>query len=170
MNRLTALFTTLSLLLSAAPAIADEPEPDADAVETAPTTRRVSISGSMFTLDHETGPFEQDETETMSFAASEFIGLEHPQSLVQREHGVGGEVRIELSLQAQMLSNGDVRLTGTAILYEGNSESSGDRDGSATISIMVPKGQSVSHQFVVRNTDEGGDYSRISFTATNSDP
>jgi hypothetical protein len=167
MNRLTALFTTFSLLTAAAPAIADEPDAD---VETAPTTRKVGISGSMFTLDHESGPFEQDETETKAFAGTEFVSLDHPQSMIEAQHGVGGEVRIELSLQAQMLSNGDVRLTGTAILYEGNSESSTDLDGSATISIIVPKGQSVSHQFWVRNTDEGGDYSRISFTATNSDP
>ncbi len=52
----------------------------------------------------------------------------------------GGEVRIEVQLNAEALPDGTVRVSGAAKLYEGISERTSDLDDEQRVVVAVPRG------------------------------
>lgn len=89
-------------------------------------------------------------------------------SLMTLEKGVGGEVRVELNINARLESNENVTVDGIAKLYEGTSENSIDLDGQREFSMVVPKDEIITHNVNIRNDDEGGDHAEISVTISNN--
>jgi hypothetical protein len=80
--------------------------------------------------------------------------------------GAGGEMRVELVLIAKAKSNGDVLVDGTAVLYEGTSEQTDERDGDGdeTFQVLVPRDSITSQTIRVRNEDEGDDFADTQMT------
>jgi len=80
----------------------------------------------------------------------------------------GGEIRVEVLLTATLNpNNGDITLRHDTKLFEGTSTSTGDLDGRASGSIVVPKNGQKPLGFTVNNTDEGGDWAKVTLTCTN---
>ncbi|MEZ4631980.1 MAG: hypothetical protein R2880_14935 [Deinococcales bacterium] len=76
-------------------------------------------------------------------------------------------MRVELSLSAQARASGDVIISGQAILFEGTSEQTTDRDGDEYFELLIPRDSFISHRLVVRNEDEGGDFAEITLNFSN---
>lgn len=96
-----------------------------------------------------------------------FINNKFPRTLLELVRKAGGEVRIELALDASATTEGDVRISGTAKLFEGTSEESDDLDGTAPINFTVPRDEFIDQPITVRNTDEGGDFADITLSVSN---
>ena len=96
-----------------------------------------------------------------------FINNKFPRSLLELKGKAGGEVRVELKLDAQATTEGDVQITGTANLFEGTSDESDDLDGTTHVNFAVPRDEFISQSLTVRNTDEGGDFGDIRLTVSN---
>jgi hypothetical protein len=90
-----------------------------------------------------------------------------PQELIKMSDGAGGELRVELALDVQARSTGDVSITGKASLFEGTSETSNDLDGDDAIQFIAPRDGFVSKKYVVVNEDEGGDQGTITLSVAN---
>lgn len=128
--------------------------------------RRLTVSGYISGVDDET--FGSNEYGNASLTRETVLSDSQPQNVLSLECRWGGECRVELTLVAQALDNGDVRVNGNAKLFEGTSESTGDLDGQRDFVVLVPKGQNASHSERVNNDDEGGDYADITVTFNNS--
>jgi len=96
-----------------------------------------------------------------------FISNKFPRTLLELVGKAGGEVRIELTLDAQAFTEGDVQISGTAKMFEGTSEESDDLDGTTPISFSVPRDNFIRQSVHVRNTDEGGDFADITVAVSN---
>ncbi len=133
--------------------------------------RRLSVNVNINGTDDESiGP---DEHGSSSFNREITLNDNQARQLPGPPNGDlrwGGECRVELLLTAQKNDNGDVRLDGVALLFEGTSESTTDLDGRAAFSIVIPRGQTLTHSLMVHNTDEGGDFASLSFSVMNTDP
>lgn len=130
--------------------------------------RKLTVSGSMFILDHD----NVDGNETGTFALKTqnlFLNENAVQDLYTESHCVDKEVRGELDVDAQLLTNGDIKITGSIKLYEGASCSTNDLDGQHTFSFVVPRGQTKSWEHKQVNTDEGDDYIEVKMTFGNFD-
>jgi LGFP repeat len=79
----------------------------------------------------------------------------------------GGEVRVELVVNAQVRLSGDVLVKARAVLYEGSSTHSGDRDGDEELTVLVPRDGVHEGSFRVDNEDEGGDFGSIALEIQN---
>lgn len=90
-----------------------------------------------------------------------------PQELIRLSDGAGGEVKVELRIDAQLTVSGDVRVVGQALLFEGRSENSDDQDGDEPIQFLVPRDDFTSRSYTVNNEDEGGDSGVITLTVSN---
>jgi hypothetical protein len=128
--------------------------------------RRLTASASIFGVDDET--FGSDEYGRASFRKETTLSNSNPQDVLSMECRWGGECRVELDLTGQLVDNGDVRVSGKALLFEGTSENTDDLDGETNFTVVVPRGKTISSSQTVRNTDEGGDYAKITMTFSNS--
>jgi hypothetical protein len=128
--------------------------------------RTVTVSGSMRIVDDE--DIVANEIERVQFAEARDLDEDQPEELIHVEGRAGGEVRVELDMNMQLIRNNRVRIRGSTILFEGTSEENNDEDGRFDFSFVVRPGRTVSRSFRLRNTDEGGDFADISFTCSNS--
>lgn len=94
-------------------------------------------------------------------------------------HCAGAEVRVEDWDRVEIDANGVARIWVSVELYEGTSCSSNDLDGSrigvrrngsptGSPLLVVAPGETKSASVQVDNTDEGGDYGKITYTFTNT--
>jgi hypothetical protein len=128
--------------------------------------RRLTVSASIEGVDDET--FGSNEYGRVSQVRETILADSVPQNVLSLECRWGGECRVELNLVAQVLDNKDVRITGTAKLFEGTSESTKDLDGQRDFVVLVPRGKTAFHNETVKNDDEGGDYADYKLTFTNT--
>lgn len=130
--------------------------------------RRLTITMNMHGVDHET--FGSNE-ETRRTEVRETI-LSNPNqamNVLEFIHGWGGECRLELRLNATLLTDNTIRVQGSALLFEGTSEGTDDLDGQRDISFLVPKGGViVQENFRVNNDDEGDDFADVQLTCVNT--
>lgn len=127
--------------------------------------RRISVTALMDIVDDET--FGSDERGSAQMTREVVVTDEVSQGLMHMEKGVGGEVRVELDLNAIAQGNGDVRIDGNAKLYEGTSEQTSDLDGERNFVVLIPADRFVSHVVNIRNDDEGGDRATITMNFNN---
>jgi hypothetical protein len=82
----------------------------------------------------------------------------------------GGECRVEIRLNAKVVSGNMVQIEGNAKLFEGTSESTTDKEDEQVISFTVPRGGVAAHHGIqLRNSETGGgDHAEISLSFTNS--
>lgn len=133
--------------------------------------RKLIISGRMTVLDEET--FSPNEKRSRNFDWSSILSDKDDRIQEDFEKIVraGGEVRGELFLTAQLLSEGRIRVSGDLNLFEGTSESTSDLDGSRNYAFIVRKDQTVTKDLIVYNEDEGsGDYTKVVMTIKNVMP
>jgi hypothetical protein len=128
--------------------------------------RLITATAVMNITDEET--FGSNEMGSAQMTASAILTNQLPQGLMHLEKGVGGEVRVELDLTSQVLTNGDILVIGRAKLFEGTSEQTSDLDGEREFNVLVPRDQFASTQVTIRNDDEGGDHAEISLNMANS--
>jgi hypothetical protein len=114
--------------------------------------------------------FAANEHGTASMTREAIVSADSPQPLMHMQKGVGGEVRVELDLSAQALSNGNVRVLTDAKLFEGTSEQTSDLDGERTQEIVVLKNKAAALHIDIANDDEGGDHAEIDVNFANSAP
>lgn len=128
--------------------------------------RRVVASANMRLTDDET--FGSNEHGEASGFGEIVVTNSNPQEVMPKVIGTAGEeVRVELRLVGQALTNGDVRITGKVELYEGTSDQSDDLDGDEDIAILIPRDEFRSYSMRVRNEDEGGDFADITMNFSN---
>jgi hypothetical protein len=111
--------------------------------------------------------FGSDERGSAQMTREVIVTDDVTEGIMHMEKGVGGEVRVELDLNAIALSNSDVRIDGLARLFEGTSENTNDLDGERNFNVLIPAGKFVSHVVNVRNDDEGGDHATITMNFRN---
>ena len=138
----------------------------ADGTRPQDTDRTVSLSGSLFVLDHE--GIGESESDTLPLSATLVLNPDVPnQQILSVTKGVGGEVRAEVKASAALLGSGAVNIDGRVQLYEGTSEASGDHDGELEFSFVALAGRRVEHEYRVENTDEGGGYAVLRLVVVN---
>lgn len=128
--------------------------------------RRVVCSAYMDLTDDET--FGSNERSSASRWGEVLVMNDMPQEVMKLIDGAGGEMRVELTLIGQARSNGDVLITGQALLYEGTSEQTNDLDGDEAINIIIPRDGFRSYSFRVVNENEGGDFADMNLTFSNT--
>jgi hypothetical protein len=130
--------------------------------------RRLVITMNMHGVDHET--FGSNEsTRRIEVRETILSNTDQAMNVLEFFHGWGGECRLELRLTGTLLNDNTIRVQGTALLFEGTSEGSGDLDGRRDISFLVPtSGVVEQHNFRVNNDNEGGDFVDVQLTCTNS--
>ena len=126
---------------------------------------QVTVTAFMYVVDDET--FGSNEAGTAQMTRVAIVTDDQPSDVMHLEKGVGGEVRVELDLNAVALSNGDVRVEGDAKLYEGTSEQTMDLDGQRLFTVLVPRDRFVSRHVTIRNDAEGGDFANIVLNFSN---
>jgi hypothetical protein len=127
--------------------------------------RRAVIDAHIAVTDDET--FGSDEHAHGDKRGEVILTSELPQELISMAQGAGGEVRIELRLDAQATLDGDVIVTGKIQLYEGTSEQTDDLDGEESVNFVAPRDNFTRKSYTVRNQDEGGDHAEITMTVSN---
>lgn len=127
--------------------------------------RRVTVAATINGVDDE---FFSNEFGHAEFTRETILGDAQPQNVMRMQCRWGGECRVELDLTGQMLDNGDVRIAGAALLFEGITEGTSDLDGRNDFTFLVPRGKTVSNSQRVDNTDEGGDFATIDMTVNNA--
>jgi hypothetical protein len=149
-----------------APLAAAENTANAAAAESEVLERTISLSGSLFVLDHES--IGENESDTLPLSATVALNLDVPnQPILSVAKGVGGEVRAEVRASAALLGNGAVNIDGRMLLFEGTSEATSDLDGEMAFSFVAPAGRRVENEYRVENTDEGGDYAVLRLVVVN---
>ncbi len=129
--------------------------------------RRVAASAHMEITDDET--FGSNEHGAADNQTDGFVTNRFPRSLLVLTGKAGGEVRVELKLDASVLSpEGDISVNGTVKLFEGTSEESDDLDGTADINFAVPRDEVMNQIIHIRNANEGGDFADIRLLVSNS--
>ncbi|MDG2529427.1 LGFP repeat-containing protein [Caulobacter endophyticus] len=127
--------------------------------------RRLSCAVHMELTDDET--FGSDERASADRQNEAVLTSDLMQDVMVMEKGCGGEMRVELKLIGQAKLNGDVVVQGTALLFEGTSESTSDLDGDLEFTVLVPRDGVISRTVTVWNEDEGGDKGVITMTFSN---
>lgn len=127
--------------------------------------RRVVCNAHLYLTDDEW--LGSDEHSDADKSAEVVLTNGSPQEVIRVSDGAGGELRVELTLNAQVREAGDVRMVGMALLYEGTSEQDSDLDGDEPISFLVPRDGFVSKEYTVSNENEGGDTGVITLTVSN---
>ena len=120
----------------------------------------------MALTDHET--FGSNERSDASQWGEVLVMNDMPQEVMKLIDGAGGEMRVEVILVGQARNNGDVKISGKALLYEGTSEQTNDLDGDEPIEIIVPCDGFRSYSLTVNNEDEGGDFADVTLTFSNT--
>ncbi|MEL7488647.1 MAG: hypothetical protein AAGJ87_15690, partial [Pseudomonadota bacterium] len=103
----------------------------------------------------------RDEVREESYQIQRTLSSSEPESVLNVQPSVGGEVRVELRLFAAFVQPDRVLIYGSALLFEGTSESTTDLDGVKIIAVSKLTNETIDERFVVENTDEGGDYCEI---------
>jgi hypothetical protein len=132
------------------------------------TNRRITVSGSIDGTDDEAFPSGPDELGHSEFTSETILSDAQPQNVMQTQLRWGGECRVELTLTAQQLDGGDVRIDGLILLFEGTSEDTNDLDGKTEFTAVVPRGKTIIIGQRVDNTDEGGDFATIKMAISNA--
>ncbi|MGU3391543.1 LGFP repeat-containing protein [Sphingomonas sp. M1A8_2b] len=127
--------------------------------------RRLVCAAHMDLTDDET--WGSDEHGSADKQNEAVLTNDLPQDVLTMQKGAGGEMRVELTLIGQVKLSGDVLVQGTALLYEGTSESTSDLDGDLDFTVLVPRDGVISRTVTVWNEDEGGDKGVIAMTFTN---
>jgi uncharacterized protein with LGFP repeats len=129
--------------------------------------RKVVCHAAMNIQDHEN--FGSNEHAAGERNNETVLTSDNPAQVMEFVMRMGGEIRVELRVNAQVLLSGDVRVQCRADLFEGTSENTDDLDGVEEHTFIVPRDGSVSPNFRVRNTDEGDDdFADISLHLVNS--
>lgn len=128
--------------------------------------RKLNLNGTMKVLDEEV--FGPNETATKPFAETITLDDEQLEDVVEISKGVGGEVRGELLIRGQLLSNDRIRVWVDTWLYEGTSEATQDLDGERHFNFILLPNQTVNKTYTVYNTAENADdYVKVGFTCKN---
>lgn len=128
--------------------------------------RKLNISGHMKLQDYEN--FGPNEVKTKPFAKTSTLDDDQLEELIEIVEGVGGEVRGELIINAQLLSGSRIRVWIDIWLFEGTSEGTSDLDGERHSNFIVRAGATVSKTYMVYNTAEGDDdFVRVVLTCKN---
>jgi hypothetical protein len=129
--------------------------------------RQLNIAGNAKLQDYET--FGPNEGKTVPFSASHSLDDDQLEQVIEVIEGVGGEIRLELTINAQLLTTGSIRISGSALLYEGTSENTDDLDGQLYFNFIVRQGRIINYRGKVTNTaeDEPEDYALVSFSCRN---
>jgi hypothetical protein len=116
------------------------------------TNRMMSIWGTQHIVDYET--FAANENCYSSLNTNRTASPAYPIE-IEWIRTCGGEIRTELEMTAQVLSNNYLSVIGTAFFYEGTSTSTSDLDGTKNFTLYVPPGQSSPLNITVWNSEEG---------------
>jgi uncharacterized protein with LGFP repeats len=127
--------------------------------------RRVVVAAHMDLTDDET--FGSNEHSSADLRNEAIVTNDMPQELIRMSDGAGGELRVELRLDAAATLHGDALVSGQALLFEGTSELSDDLDGDEPIKFVAPRNNFTSKTYTVTNEDEGGDFGVITMTVSN---
>ncbi|AYV44962.1 hypothetical protein CFHF_06800 [Caulobacter flavus] len=127
--------------------------------------RRLVCAAHMYLTDHET--FGSNEHGSADKQNEAVLTSDLPQDVLTMQKGAGGEMRVELKLIGQVKLSGDILIQGSALLYEGTSETTNDLDGDLDFTVLVPRDGVISRTVTVTNEDEGGDSGVISMTFSN---
>lgn len=120
------------------------------------STRKVTAVVSFTGQDYEN--FGSNEYAPPLNTSKTVVLSDHlPQNIVNFVSRWGGECRAEFNMVAQRMDNGEVRMVGDFLLYEGTSENTDDLDGVRHFEFIVPRSGSVPFTCHVRNDDEGDD-------------
>lgn len=131
-------------------------------------TIKVVISADMYVEDYEN--FGSNETVRRQQTNSAILSQKGlSQSVMDFEVRMGGEIRVELNINASLVdSNGNIMVDGEIKLYEGTSDSNTDLDGVRQFQIYCPLGASTNYFVRVNNDDEGDDYATVRLSISNT--
>jgi hypothetical protein len=130
--------------------------------------QRVLVSGTIDITDDETFGSDERCAHSVSVDSGPLTSAD-PLFATTIARGCGGEVRVEVALQAALRDNGDIGVSGRVYLFEGTSEATTDLDGEEVITaFIVPRDSSALKEVTVRNVREGGDYANIRLTFHNA--
>jgi hypothetical protein len=118
----------------------------------AATNRMMSVWGNVHIQDYET--FAANEHCYSSLNTNRTANPAYPIE-IEWIRTCGGEIRAELHMQGQVLSNNYLFVFGTVLFFEGTSTSTSDLDGSKSFTLYVAPGTSSPLNLTVWNTDEG---------------
>lgn len=124
----------------------------AAAPASAATNRLMAVWGNLHLVDYET--FSANEHCYSSLNTNRTANPSYPIE-IEWIRTCGGEIRAELHMQGQVLSNNYLHVFGTVLFFEGTSSSTGDLDGSKNFTLYVAPGTSSPLNLTVWNTDEG---------------
>jgi hypothetical protein len=128
--------------------------------------RKLNLAGYMKLQDYET--FGANEVKTAPFNESITLDDDQLEEVLEIVKGVGGEVRGEVLIEAQLLSRDRIRVWVSIWLFEGTSEATSDLDGERHSNFILHKDHTVSKTYMVYNTAEGDDdFVRVQFTCKN---
>lgn len=118
----------------------------------AATNRMMSVWGNVHIEDYET--FASNEHCFSSLNTNRTANPAYPIE-VEWIRTCGGEIRAELSMQVQVLSNNYLSVIGKVLFFEGTSTGTSDLDGSKNFSLYVAPNTSSPLNLFVWNTAEG---------------
>lgn len=116
------------------------------------TNRMMSVWGSVHIEDYET--FSSNEHCYSTINTNRTANPAYPIE-VEWVRRCGGEIRAELNMQVQVLSNNYLSVIGKVLFFEGTSDNTSDLDGSKNFSLYVAPGGSSPLNLHVWNTAEG---------------
>ena len=128
--------------------------------------RNIILNGSVRITDDE---YFGDQKCTGNISEKAIISPNQVSELIRYQKGCGGEVRVEMDLNTQLLESGDVKIIGEARLYEGTSESTSELEDTESIDFIVPVNNLKSITIDLLNTEfQGGDKAKFILNFANS--
>ncbi len=129
------------------------------------SVRKITVSGTVSAVDDENGS-DQHGNAPVSGVALVSPGV--PADVVEMSLKVGGEVRVELTLYARIADNNAVQINGSAKLFEGTSDDTGDLEDEEAIDLQIAPDIQTDHTIHLVNSGfGGGDTADITLTFTN---
>jgi len=116
--------------------------------------RKIFASGSVDVIDDE-WPFDATRC-AYRINGEAVVGEQQPSALISWSDCCGGEVRVELDLQAMALSSGDIKVLGQARLYEGTSCNTQDLEDKKDIDFLVPANKMTQFNLQLESQGPGG--------------
>lgn len=147
-----------------APVPVPVPDPSPTPPAVLESLRGVTVRSHMDITDGEDWPFPDEHAS--SDAVTEHVVGNTPQRVHQTQKKMGGEIRVELDLDARSFPNGDVHVTGQARLYEGTSENTDNLRHTTLVDFTAVSGQLTPTSVQLR---AGGDRATIDITVDNHD-
>ena len=115
--------------------------------------RRIVVTGTVEIVDDEI--FENERC-NHAVSGNVIIGEGQPSSLIRFSQCCGGEVRVEVDLNAAATSKGEVKVTGSAKLFEGASCETTDLEDEESIDFLVPVNDMAPFQIKLLSEGVGG--------------